>query len=153
MDDALVVLDADERGRELLTEAAELAGGVDATLHVLSLISHEEFEEKREALDAMAEGEHTSYDDSVFMDNVRQDAEEVVDEVVGDVDVEWDVVAGRVGQAESEADRILETAETNAVDHVFLTGSQRSPTGKAVFGDRAQAIILNFDGPVTSLLA
>jgi nucleotide-binding universal stress UspA family protein len=153
MDDALVVLDTDERGRELLTEAAELAGGVDATLHVLSLITHEEFEEKREALDAMAEGENTSYDDGVFMDNVRKDAEEVVEEVVGDVDVEWNVVAGRVGQAESEADRILETADNNTVDHVFLTGSQRSPTGKAVFGDRAQAVILNFDGPVTSLLA
>lgn len=152
MDDALVVLDTDERGRELLTEAAELAGGVDATLHVLSLISHEEFEEKREALDVMAEEEHTSYDDSVFMDSVRQDAEEVVAEIVDDLDVEWTVVAGRIGQAETEADRILETAENNTVDHVFLTGSQRSPTGKAVFGDRAQALILNFDGPVTSLL-
>jgi nucleotide-binding universal stress UspA family protein len=152
MDDALVVLDTDERGRKLLTEAAELAGGVDARLHVLSLLTHEEFEEKREALDAMAEEEGASYDDSVFMDNVRQDAEEVVEEVVGDLDVEWDVLAGRVGQAESEADRVLEAARDNGVDHVFLTGSQRSPTGKAVFGDRAQAVILNFDGPVTSLL-
>jgi len=35
---------------------------------------------------------------------------------------------------------------------VFLTGKKRSPTGKAVFGDRSQAIILNFDGPVTTLL-
>lgn len=152
MESALVVLDTDEHGHELLTEAAELAAGVDATLHVLSLLTHEEFEEKREALDVMAEEEHTSYDDSVFMDNVRQDAEEVVEEAVSDVDVTWDVIAGRVGQAESEADRILEAAESNDIDHVFLTGSQRSPTGKAVFGDRAQAVILNFDGPVTSLL-
>jgi len=100
----------------------------------------------------MAEGEHTSYDDSVFMDNVRQDAEEVVEEVLGDIDVQWDALAGRVGQAESEADRILEAARDNSADHVFITGSQRSPTGKAVFGDRAQAVMLNFDGPVTSLL-
>ena len=131
MEDALVVLESDEQGRELLIEAAELAAGVDANLHVLSLLSHEEFEEKREALDAMAEGENTSYDDGVFMDNV---------------------LAGRIGQAESEADRVLEAAADNNADHVFITGSQRSPTGKAVFGDRAQAVMLNFDGPVTSLL-
>lgn len=152
MEDALVVLETDEQGRELLTEAAELAAGVDARLHVISLLSHEAFEEKREALDAMAEGENTSYDDSVFMDNVRQDAQEVIEEVVGDIDVQWNALAGRVGQAESEADRILEAARDNNADHVFITGTQRSPTGKAVFGDRAQAVMLNFDGPVTSLL-
>ncbi|ACV47300.1 MULTISPECIES: universal stress protein [Halomicrobium] len=152
MDDALVVLDTDERGRELLTEAAQLAGGADARLHVLSLLTHEAFEEKRESLDAVAAEEHTSYDDGVIMDDVHQDAEAAVEEVVGDYDVEWDVVAGRVGQAENEADRILEAAADNDIDHVFLTGDQRSPTGKAVFGDRAQAVIINFDGPVTSLL-
>lgn len=152
MEDALVVLETDEQGHELLTEAARLAGGVDATLHVLSMISHEEFEEKREALDAMAKKEHTSYDDSVFMDNIRQDAAEVAEEVIGDIDVNCVVLAGRIGQAENEADRILEATEDNDIDHVFITGTQRSPTGKAVFGDRAQSIILNFDGPVTSLL-
>jgi len=153
MEDALVVLETDDKGHELLTDAAELAAGVDATLHVLSLLTHEEFEEKREALDAMAEEEHTSYDDSVFMDNVRQDAQEVTTEVLGDIDVQWNVIAGRVGQAESEADRILEAAASNDIDHVFITGTQRSPTGKAVFGDRAQAVMLNFDGPVTALLS
>ncbi|NLV09506.1 universal stress protein [Halomicrobium sp. HM KBTZ05] len=152
MDDALVVLDTDERGRELLTEAAQLAGGADARLHVLSLLTHEAFEEKRDSLDAVAEEEHTSYDDSVIMDDVHQEAAAVVEEVVGDYDVEWDVLAGRIGQAETEADRILEAAADNDIDHVFLTGDQRSPTGKAVFGDRAQAVIINFDGPVTSLL-
>ena len=152
MDDALVVLDTDERGRELLTEAAQLAGGADACLHVLSLLTHEAFEEKRDSLDAVAEEEHTSYDDSAIMDDVHQEAAAVVEEVVGDYDVEWDVLAGRIGQAENEADRILEAAADNDIDHVFLTGNQRSPTGKAVFGDRAQAVIINFDGPVTSLL-
>jgi len=32
---------------------------------------------------------------------------------------------------------------------VFVRGRRRSPTGKAVFGDTAQAVILNFDGFVT----
>lgn len=150
---ALVVLENEERGRELLTEAAELAAGVDARLHVLSLVSADEFAQKRERLDTVAEQEHTSYDDDVLMDNIRQDAEDVVEEVLGDLDVDWSVVPGRVGEAESEADRILEAAAGNDADHVFLTGSQRSPTGKAVFGDRAQSVILNFDGPVTTLLS
>jgi hypothetical protein len=32
---------------------------------------------------------------------------------------------------------------------VFLAGRKRSPTGKALFGDQTQAVILDFDGAVT----
>ncbi len=152
MERALVVLDQNGQGRRLLEEAAELAVGVDAKLHVLTLLTPEEFGEKRDALDAVERGEQTSYDEGVVLDRARQDAEEVVAETVGDLDLDYEVVPGRVGEAEAEADRILDTAEERDVDHVFIAGRKRSPTGKAVFGDRAQSIVLNFDGAVTSLL-
>lgn len=143
----------DEENAELLKQAGELAGGVDATLTVVSLMTADEFREARETLDVVAQEEHTSYSDSVVIDAAKRQAKETLEEVLSDVDVEWVVVGARVGDGESEADRILEVANTNDVDHVFITGQKRSPTGKAVFGDRVQSVILNFDGPVTSLLA
>lgn len=151
MDKPLVVYD--EENTELLQEAGELAGGVDATLTIVSLMTADEFREAREALDVVAQEEHTSYDDSVVIDAAKRQAKETAEDVLADVDVEWTVVGARIGDGESEADRILEVADKNDVDHVFITGQKRSPTGKAVFGDRVQSVILNFDGPVTSLLA
>ncbi|WP_123536044.1 universal stress protein [Halosimplex salinum] len=150
MDRPLVVYD--DENTELLKEAGELAGGVDATLTVLSLMTADEFREAREALDVVAQEEHTSYDDSVVIDAAKKQAREAAKDVFEDVDVDWNVVGARIGEGESESDRILEVTNNRDVDHVFITGEKRSPTGKAVFGDRVQAIILNFDGPVTSLL-
>jgi len=150
MDHPLVVYD--DENTDLLREAGELAAGVDATLTVVSLMTPDEFREAREALDVVAQEEHTSYDDSVVIDAAKRQARETGEELFEDVDVEWTVVGARIGDGESEADRILEVADQNDVDHVFITGEKRSPTGKAVFGDRAQSLILNFDGPVTSLL-
>ncbi|MFB6140007.1 MAG: universal stress protein [Halosimplex sp.] len=150
MDKPLVVYD--EENTELLEEAGELAGGVGAELTILSLMSADEFREAREALDVVAEEEHTSYDDSVVIDAAKRQARETAKDVLGDVDVEWTVVGARIGDGESEAQRVLEVADNRDVDHVFINGEKRSPTGKAVFGDRVQSVILNFDGPVTSLL-
>jgi len=151
MDRPLVVYDDDNT--ELLAEAGQLAGGVDATLTILSLMTADEFRDAREALDVVAEEEQTSYDDSVVIDAAKRQARDTAEAVLADVDVDWQVVGARIGDGETEADRILDVAGDNDIDHVFMTGQKRSPTGKAVFGDRVQSIILNFDGPVTSLLA
>jgi nucleotide-binding universal stress UspA family protein len=148
MDRPLVVYD--DENTELLEEAGEIAAGIDAELIVLSLMTADEFREAREALDVVAQEEHTAYDDSVVIDAAKKQARETARELFDDID--YRVVGARIGDGESEADRILEVADDNNVDHVFITGQKRSPTGKAVFGDRVQSIILNFDGPVTSLL-
>ena len=149
MDRPLVVYD--DENTELLEQAGEIAAGVDAELIVLSLMTADEFREAREALDVVAQEEHTAYDDSVVIDAAKKQAREAAKDVFDD-DVDYRVVGARIGDGESEADRILEVGSDNDVDHVFITGQKRSPTGKAVFGDRVQSIILNFDGPVTSLL-
>ena len=150
MDQPLVVFDEDDT--KLLTEAGELAAGVDAELTVLSLMTAEEFREARETLDVVAQEEHTNYDDSVVIDAAKRQARDVVEDLYDDLDLEWKIIGARIGDNEKPADRILEAAEDGGVDHLFVTGQKRSPTGKAVFGDRAQSLILNFDGPVTTLL-
>jgi len=150
MDKALVVYDEDDT--ELLAEAGELAAGVDAKLFVLSLLTADEFADARETLDVVAQEEHTSYDDEVVLDVAKREAREGAEETFGDLELDWQAVGARIGDDETAASRIIDVAEDRDVDHVFLTGQQRSPTGKAVFGDRTQAVILNFDGPVTTLL-
>jgi nucleotide-binding universal stress UspA family protein len=152
MDEAFVVFDSDETGVELLEEAGELAAGVDAHLTILSLMTPEEFSDVRATLDVVGEEEHTSYDDKVVLDVAKRQASERAEELFEDSDVDWDIVATRVGDRDDEADVILSSADDYDADHVFISGQQRSPTGKAVFGDRTQSIILNFDGPVTTLL-
>ena len=37
--------------------------------------------------------------------------------------------------------------------HLSSPGQQRSPSGKALFGDTAQQVVLNFPGPVTIVTA
>ena len=58
-------------------------------------------------------------------------------------------VIGEVLDADNHADRILEFATTHACDYIYMTGKRRSPTGKALFGNRAQQVLLNFNGYVT----
>jgi nucleotide-binding universal stress UspA family protein len=150
MDEALAVFDED--GIELLEEAGELAAGVDAHLTVLALMTEDEFDEVAETLDTVATAEHTGYGDDTVLNAAKQEAREAVRDHYGDLDLEWDVTTTVIDDKSAAADGILEAAEEMDADHVFLSGQQRSPTGKAVFGDRTQAVILNFDGPVTTLL-
>lgn len=154
MDHGLVVLETDENGRELLTEAGQFAAGAGAHLDVILLISNEEYAEKQEALDAAGREEHTSFDAGAVLDRVKQDAEAITEEVFADagIDADWSAIGARAGEDSSEADRILDVAEQSDADHLFVPGRRRSPTGKVVFGDRAQSLLLNFDGPVTTLL-
>lgn len=150
MDHALAVYDGN--GTDLLEEAGELAAGVAAEVTVLALMTDEEFEETAETLDAVASEEGTGYGDSTVLNAVRSEADEAVREAYDSLDLEWEVVGAVVSDDGDAAERIVETAINRGADHVFLGGEKRSPTGKAVFGDRSQAVILNFDGPVTTHL-
>lgn len=154
MDHGFIVLETDEKGRELLREAATLSAGVDAQLDVISLITADEYEKDLETLEAVGAEEHTSFDASAVLDRVKRDAEDVVEEELADLDLDlnWRAIGARVGDGDTEAERVLEVAERREADHLFVPGRRRSPTGKVVFGDRAQSILLNFDGPVTTLL-
>lgn len=150
MDQALAVYD--ESGDELLREAGELAAGVDAELTVLAMMTEDEFDKARETLDTVAQEEHTGYGDSVALDAAVKEARDAVGDIYDELDLSWTVEGHVIDSDGAAAEGILETATEVDADHVFLSGQKRSPTGKAVFGDRAQSVILNFDGPVTTLL-
>lgn len=50
------------------------------------------------------------------------------------------------------AESILEVAEELDVDNITMSGRQRSPTGKMLFGSTTQSVLISADCPVTVIL-
>jgi len=148
MQRALVVVGDTDTHEELLREAGELAAGDGSELLLLSMLTETEFEESYEEMEEVARTEGTPYSDQAILESARERARGVAEDALAGVDVAYETVAVVV-EGGIRADEIIETAEREGCDHVFLVGQKRSPTGKAIFGDMAQAVILNFDGPVT----
>jgi nucleotide-binding universal stress UspA family protein len=147
MDRALVVIDDTETHRELMAEAVDLAGD-DGELVMFSWLTQEELDEDLDAIEAVERAEHANYGDLGPDDIVRNIVEAVARDALDDPNVEYEI-ASAVTDEDGLADEILAAAGRHDCDHVFLVGRKRSPTGKVLFGDVAQKVILNFDGLVT----
>ena len=145
MERALVVVYQIEGMEWLVAEAGRLAAGVGADLIALHVRSESDYEEDRRAVEDVMAEESSSYDLDQAIEGAEQVAADVVKGALADVDVEYEAV-GAIGE---RAERILGEAESRGCDHIFIPGRRRSPTGKALFGDTAQHVILNFAGPVT----
>jgi nucleotide-binding universal stress UspA family protein len=146
MDRALVVVD-EAADAELVREAGTLAAGVDATLVVFSLLTTEEYEGDMAVLETIESAERVDRGDISGDELATKLSQNMASEALDGVDV--DIELAGVVQDDDHADLILERAETYDCDHIFLTGKRRTPTGKAVFGDVAQSVVLNFEGYVT----
>ncbi|WP_121743360.1 universal stress protein [Natronorubrum halophilum] len=151
MERALVVVDDTETHRQLLAEAGAFARNGAAELVVLAWTTPEAAEESVDALEWVEKMEGTTFKETDEVSMTRQFAREFSDDVLGDVDVDVDV-EGIVTEEGGLDDEILSAADRLACDHIFLVGRKRSPTGKAIFGDVAQRVLLNFDGPVTLVM-
>lgn len=145
MDRALLIVETTDRGRELIDIAGEIVSGVDAELVLLRVIDESEYgsDLQRKA--------QTSMEDVDSVDELTERAKETTaelgDEVLGeDVSYTVEVLFGEL------PDDLLAKAAELDCDHVFIAGEKRSPTGKVLFGDTTQSVLLNFDGPVTSLI-
>lgn len=145
MQRALIVVEPVEATKEFVAEAGEIAANSGAELLLLHVASESEFEDTRKALSEFTRTEGGSYDVSQAEAGARQLAAEVGREVFGDGGPDFEPL-GAVGD---KADHILRTVRERDCDHVFLAGRKRSPSGKAIFGDAAQRVILNADVPVT----
>lgn len=149
MDRALVVTDPSDSVVDVIEEAGELAELAGAPLTVLTVVTEEEYRNDAEVLGAIADMEGSSY--SVEPATYAQEvAETAINDLLADRDVETEAVGRYVDDDGDRADAILEVAGDRNCDYVFLLGRRRSPTGKAIFGDTAQAVILNFDGYVVT---
>lgn len=149
MQRALVVVDDSDAHRRLLREACQLAESADAELVLFSWLTIEQYEEYVDALASFGEAEHTTYDATSARDIVERFVRDFVDEALDESDRRDFPIEAVVAADDEVAPRILEAAARHECDHVFVVGRHRSPTGKAIFGDVAQRVILDFDGLVT----
>ena len=147
MDCGLVVINQTPEHRELLHEAGEHAVGANADLVVLRLMTDSEYEPDTEVLDSIGEVENVRYDNRAVLDAAVASLEETVHEVLP-AEIAIETIA-KATEEEDIASAVVETAKNHNCDHVYILGRQRSPTGKALFGDIAQRVVLSFDGYVT----
>lgn len=150
MDNALVVIDDTDTHRALLAEAGRLAHDTGAKLTVLAWITPDQIDETADNLEAIEQVEGTSYNEPEPTATATQFARQFAEDVFESFDESIEFTADGIVSKENErADAIIDTAERLDCDHVFIVGRRRSPTGKALFGDVAQRVLLNFDGTVT----
>jgi nucleotide-binding universal stress UspA family protein len=144
MDHALAVVGPTETAKTLTREAGKLAAGVDADLTLLHVTDEDEYDEQREQLAKISRGDST-YSVGQAVEGARAYAADIGREVLDDVDIAYETV----GSLGDRAETVLTEVRRRDCDHVFLAGKNRSPTGKAVFGDDTQRIILDSSVPVT----
>lgn len=145
MDKVLAVVRRDSAATpELIREAGELAEGVGAGLLLLHVMPEDEYDERMRSRRETGSGGGT-----FSMDEAEREATHIAKEAgrstLKDLDVDYEAI-GIVGRLEQD---VIEVAERENCDHVFISGRRRSPSGKAIFGDVTQRILLNFDGMVT----
>lgn len=148
MERVLAIVEPTEAAKELVHEAGVLANGVDADLILAHVTTEEAYSARREAMGSLLNSS-TNYTIDEAQEGATQFARDIGSEVLSEVGVEYEV-AGYLGD---KAEKVLQAAQKHDCDHIFLAGRQRSPTGKALFGDATQRVILDFDGPVTVVTA
>lgn len=144
----LAAVDENERSKQVITIAYDLATTYDDPLVALHVVPTEDYEAHRRSLrDIPGFGDFSITQEA---ESAKQFARKFVDNVIEDLDSSILEPRGRVGDI---SDKIL--AEAASLDPRFLVigGRRRSPVGKAVFGNTAQKILLNADCPVVSKLS
>lgn len=144
---ALAVVEGTDATKEIVRQAGEFTDAVGAELLLLHVTSEEEFADRAEALASIPDVT-AQYNVEQAAEGAREFAADVGREVLG-ADGYFEAV-GKLGETKEE---VLSVAAERDCDHIFISGPERSPTGKALFGDTAQQVILEFDGPVTVLTA
>jgi len=128
----------EERTDPVVTAVSDVAGPADAAVVLVHVFSRDRFAEVSDRL---------GFGDDAEPDAVaaRQTTVQAFRDRLADAGLEVSVRGG-VGEPGEE---ITALAEESGADLVFVGGRKRRPTGKAVFGSVAQAVLLGASCPVT----
>lgn len=141
MSSILVVLAHDEPDERLLEAAKTYATGTDTETFICRFIDRKDYQDE-----VQRENNPGEQVDSIEMK--EREANEKATEI-GELYFDGEIPYTAHGLVGTIPDDILRFAEEQNCEQIFVTGKKRSPSGKALFGDVAQSLILNFDGPVT----
>ncbi|WP_049928553.1 universal stress protein [Halopiger goleimassiliensis] len=136
----VAAVDRGESTDDVVTEAETLAKAMDEDLHVVHVLSQEEF---RGIERASVEETGTT----VPLDEIREYAEGIADDAADGIAQEYEPV-GLVGEA---AEELLEYVEDVDARYIVLGGRRRSPVGKVLFGSTAQPVLLSASCPVVTI--
>lgn len=130
----------DDRLDRLARVVLQVAKPTDVTVILTHVFSKKQFDEVAEELDYP---KATEEDVDVVLE--RHQSIRHLEELFDEHDVAHDV-RGVVGTVAESTNKI---AETNDADRIVISGGDRSPAGKAIFGSTAQNVLLGSPCPVT----
>lgn len=145
----VVIRKKDDVEADLLTEAGQLAECNDAPLLILRLLTPEEYQSV-ESVDLTSDIDRTGYEEPATS-HFDTEIEAFIEDAVGEHSFDFEIRT-KLAEESDQTDLVLDTADDADCDHIFIVGKRRSPTGKAIFGDLTQEVILEFEGAVTLLM-
>jgi len=143
----LAAIDDIERSKQVVTIAYDLAEKYDDTLAALHVVPTEDYDAHRRSIEKIPEFSDFSLTQEA--ESAENFAQRFVAESLGEYDDERIEPRGRVGDVATE---ILAEADRLDPRYLVISGRRRSPTGKAIFGNTAQAILLGAECPVVTKL-
>lgn len=141
MDTVLVVLDSSNADETLLETVRQHVAGIDLGVVLCRIVDRDEYE--GDVQNKAKAGERVNSVEEVESE-ARAEAERVAEE-----HFDGAVTYTSVGIVGTIPDDVLTIADEHGSGHAFIAGRKRSPAGKVLFGDNAQKLLLDFDGPVT----
>lgn len=141
MSTVLIIITDNNVDEKLFKSAEKYVSGTETNVIVSKFIDEEEHESELQRK-IKSDPQTDSFEE--LEEKAERDARQLAESLFEE-EVEYTAI-GTIGTL---PDSILQFAEEKNCEQIFVTGRQRSPTGKIIFGDIAQSIILGFDGPVT----
>ncbi|WP_266082404.1 universal stress protein [Haladaptatus caseinilyticus] len=148
MDKILTVVEPVETDIQLLKEAGSIAATAGVELVVLSLVIDGSDRATTEAMDQWLDIDAGDERTNTKIDIASRFATAIASETLDSLDVNYTAIGDHIENTRPSA-KVINVAESHGCDHIYVTNRSHSPTGKALFGEMAQSIILNFDGYVT----
>jgi nucleotide-binding universal stress UspA family protein len=131
--------------RDYIEDFIDIVGAIakptGAKVYLLHAFSRDEYENLMEQMEVDETSEGIQPDELAS----RHDTMRAPASWFEDQGIEYEVL-GTIGDPASE---VVGQAKELDIDMLFIGGESQSPTGKALFGDDAQQILLNAECPVT----
>jgi len=143
LDNVLLAVGENDRDHveRLLDAVIAVAKPADATVYLLHVFTNDEYDQLMDDLDLDPTSGALQPDELAS----RHDSVKTPAEKFDELGINYEI-RGVVGNPDTEVVRIADELD---IDQLFIGGAGRTPTGKAVFGDHAQQILLNANCPVT----